>query len=92
LDDQELDRLLRLAITPHSSGEIVHAFLYCYFEKIALTIRFLKKLGNGKFFVEEFEALPYDTIITPNGKMLLLIEESYYKLVEETYNKFIETA
>jgi hypothetical protein len=71
-----------MLISPQSNYEGVHAFLYCYLEKFALTIRFIKKLGNGKFLVEEFEAIPYNPNSTPNGKMLLLSEESFYKIIK----------
>ncbi len=82
MDEQEFERLLKITISTQSNGEGVYAFLYCYLEKFALTIRCVKKLGNGKFLVEEFEAIPYNPNSTPNGKMLLLLEENFYKIIE----------
>ncbi len=73
MDEQEFDRLLEIAKTPQSRGISLHAFLYCYLEKIVLTVRFVRKLGNEKFFWEEFEALPYNPNSTIKGKMLLLL-------------------
>ena len=63
---------MRITTTPESSGAGIHAFLYCLIEKIALTIRIVKNLKNGKFLVEDFEAIPYSSSLTPNEKILLL--------------------
>ncbi len=63
---------MTIANTPESSGEGIHAFLYCLIEKIALKIRFVKNLMNGKFLVEDFDAIPYSFSSAPNGKILLL--------------------
>jgi hypothetical protein len=58
--------------------------LYCYSEKIAITIRFFKKLSNGKYLVEEDELIPYSPNLTPNGKIVILLEVTYCQVIETT--------
>lgn len=58
------------------------AFLYCYKEKTALTIRFVKKLTNGNYLVVEEELIQYNPTLTTNGQMILLLKEFYYSLIE----------
>jgi hypothetical protein len=67
---------------PQSNGEGVHALLYCYSEKIALTIRYVKKLINGEYLVEEEKLIEYSPSTTPNGKLILLFHNNYYKVIE----------
>jgi hypothetical protein len=75
-------RLNRITTTLQSDGEGIYAFLYCYSEQIALTIRFVKKLKNGKYLIENNELIPFSLSSTPNGKMLLLYEDIFYKVIE----------
>ena len=67
---------------PQSNGEGVHALLYCYSKKIALTIRYVKKLNNGEYLVEEEKLIEYSPSSTPNGQLILLFQNNYYKVIE----------
>jgi hypothetical protein len=63
---------------PNCSGEGFHAAVYCYSKSIALTIRFVQRLNNGKYLVEDDVLIPYSSSITPNGNILLLFNEAHY--------------
>ncbi len=59
---------MSIVTTPQFEGEAIHVFLYCFSEKIALTIRYVKKKLNGKYLVKDNELIPYSHL-TSNGKI-----------------------
>jgi hypothetical protein len=73
---------MNIVKTPESRAEVTHTFLYCLIEKIVLTIHFVKIKNNGKYLVEEFEAIPYAPSSTPYGKIILLFKVTYFKVIE----------
>jgi hypothetical protein len=79
---QEFNRLNQAASSTQGNGEGVLALLYCYSEKIALTIRYAKKLINGKYLVEEEKLIEYSPSSTPKGQLILLFQNNYYKVIE----------
>ena len=73
---------MKIAETPESIGEGIHAFLFYFSEKIALSIRYVKQLTNKKYLVEEEKLIEYSPSSTPNGQLILLFQNNYYKVIE----------
>ncbi len=46
--------------TTKNNGELIYAVLYCRLKKIALSVRLIKQLSNGKYFVEEWEIIAHN--------------------------------
>lgn len=59
---------MSIVTTQNIEGEAIHAFLYCFAEKIALTIRYVKQINNGKYLVKDNELIRYSHL-TSNGKI-----------------------
>jgi hypothetical protein len=46
--------------TTKNNGELIYAVLLCCLKKIALSVRLIKQLSNGKYFIEEWEIITYN--------------------------------
>jgi hypothetical protein len=51
-DLEEYSRLIDVETTKKNKGEVIYAAILCHFERISLTIRFVKKLNNHKYYVK----------------------------------------